>query len=86
MGRPAFATLDAVWGTHTVDLFPTAAVTHLPRFLRLSPADAARGCTAAFSVDWAVENGWANPPFSLLPQVLARITSYPCDLTLVAPR
>jgi len=35
----------------------TAAATHLPRFLPLSPTDAARGCAAAFSVDWAVENG-----------------------------
>jgi len=86
LGRAAFEKLDAVWGPHTVDLFTTAAATHLPRFLPLSPADAARGYAATFSVDWAVENGWANPPFSFLPQVLARITSYPCDLTLVAPR
>jgi len=86
LGRPAFEKLDAVWGPHTVDLFTTAAATHLPLFLPLSPTDATRGCSAAFAVDWAVENGWANPPFSFLPQVLARITSYPCDLTLVAPR
>jgi len=86
LGRPAFEKLDAVWGAHTVDLFTTAAATHLPLFLLLSPADAARGCAAAFSVDWAVGNGWANPPFSFLPQVLARITSCPCDITLVAPR
>ena len=86
MGRPAFEKLDAVWGPHTVDLFSTAAATHLPRFLPLSPADASRGCAAAFSVDLVVENGWASPPFSFLPQVLARITSYLCDLTLVASR
>jgi len=86
LGRPAFEKLGAVWGPHTCDLFTTAAATHLPRFLPLSPADAARGCAAAFSVDWAVENEWENPPFSFLPQVLARITSYSCDITLVAPR
>jgi len=86
LGRPAFETLDAVWGTHTVDLFTTAAATHLPRFLPLSPADAARGCAVTFSVASDLEKERANPPFSLLPQVLAHITSYPCDLTLVAPR
>ena len=86
LSRPAFENRNAVWGFHTVDLSTTAAGTHLPRFLPLSPADAARGCAAVFSVDWVVENGWANPPFSFLPQVLARITSYPCDLTLVASR
>jgi len=85
LGRPTFEKLDAVWGPHPADLFTTAAATHLPRFLPLSPADAARGCAAAFSVEWAVENGWANPPFSFLPQVLARITSLPFDLTFVAP-
>jgi len=86
LGRPAFEKPDAAWGPHTVDLFTTAAATQLPRFLPLTPKDADRGCAAAFSVDWAVENGWANPPFSFLPQVVARVVSYPCDLTLVAPR
>jgi len=52
----------------------------------LPPRTPPRGCAAAFSVDWAVENGWASPPFSFLPQVVARVTSYSCDLTLVAPR
>jgi len=86
LGSPDFEIPDAVWGPHTVDLFTIAAATQLPRFLPLTPADAARGCAAAFSVDWTVENGWANTPFSFLPQVVARVTSYPCDLTLVAPR
>ena len=86
LGRPAFEKLDAAWGPHTVDLFTTAAAAQLPRFLPLTPADAARGCAAAFSVDWAVDTGWANPPFSFLRQVVARVVSYPCDLTLVAPR
>jgi len=85
-GLPGFEKFDAVWGPHTVDLFTTAAATQLPRFLPLPPEDAARGCAAEFSVDWAVENGWANPPFSFSPQVVARVTTYPCDLTLVAPR
>jgi len=75
LGRPAFEKLYAVWGAHTVLLFTTTAETHLLRFLPLSPADAARGCAAAFSVDWAVEKERANPPFSFIPQGLARITS-----------
>jgi len=54
MGRPAFEKLDAIWGPHTVDLFTTAAVAHLPLFLPHTPNDAARGCAAAFSVHWAV--------------------------------
>jgi len=33
-----------------------------------------------------VEDGWANPPFSFLPQVVARVVSYLCGLTLVALR
>jgi len=77
LGRPAFEKLDAVWGPHTVDLFTTSAATHLSRCLPLPPEDAARCCAAAFSVNWAVENGWANPLFSFLPRVVARVTSYP---------
>jgi len=50
LGRPAIENLDAAWGPHTVDLFTTAAATQLPRFLPLTPADADRGCAAAFSV------------------------------------
>jgi len=51
LGRAAFEELDAPWGPHTVDLFTTAAATQLPRFLPLTPEDAARGSKAAFSVD-----------------------------------
>jgi len=83
LGRPAFDKLDAAWGPHTVDLFTTAAATQLPRFLPLTPADAEHGCASAFSVDWAVENGWAIPPFLFLPQVVARVVSYPCDQALL---
>jgi len=54
LGRPALEKLDAAWGFHTVDLFTTAAGTHLPRLLRLSPADDARGCAVALSVDLVV--------------------------------
>ena len=86
LGRPAFKKLDAAWGPHTVDLFTTAAATQLPPFLLTTPEDATRGCAAAFSLDWAMENGWANPSFFFVAQVVARVTPYPCDLTLVAPR
>jgi len=51
LGRLVLEKLDAVWGPHTVDLFTTAVETHLPRFLPLSPADAACSCAAAFSVN-----------------------------------
>ena len=51
LGRLILEKLDAVWGPHTVDLFTTAVETHLPRFLPLSPADAACSCAAAFSVN-----------------------------------
>jgi len=33
-----------------------------------------------------VNNGWANPPFSFSPQVIAHVTSYSCDITRFAPR
>jgi len=51
LGRAAFENIDAAWGPLTVDLFTTAAATQLPRFLPLTPEDAARGCNAALSVD-----------------------------------
>jgi len=57
LGRPALENFDAVWGPHSVDMFTTAAATHLSRFLPLPPADAALGCAAPLSVDWVVENG-----------------------------
>jgi len=66
-------------------MFTTAAAADLPCFLRLSPTDAARGCAAASSVDRADKTEWVNAPFSSLPKFLARLKTYPCDLSLVAP-
>lgn len=83
--RPTFLQLDTLRGPHTVDLVTMDAAAHLPHFLPLYPTDAARGFTAAFSVDWANANGWENTPFAFLPQILSRLTTYPCDLATVAP-
>lgn len=47
----------------------------------------APGCEGvnALARDWCTENGWANPPFYLMPVVVEKVLRSGCALTLVAP-
>lgn len=74
------------WGTPDVDLFASKASNVVPRYVTLDSAD----CTAifcdAFSRQWDFQLGWAFPPPSLIPRVLAHLNSAKGTYILIAPQ
>lgn len=81
-----FATLDALWGPHTVDLFASDANTHLPCFFSLHRCPGTSGVNALLQ-SWQGLNGFANPPLetSILLQVVQKIREDRANVTLLVP-
>ena len=79
-----FSILDQLWGPHTIDLFATHLNKQTERFFSWRHQPGSSGIDA-FNQPWADENGWANPPFGLVLQVLHKVRIEKCQLTLVAP-
>ena len=79
-----FRRLSARYGAHSVDLFASSLNTHCPRFYSLP---ASPGCDAVngLAQDWSTGNLWANPPFSLIALVLAKIVAEAATVTLILP-
>ncbi|MES9883340.1 MAG: reverse transcriptase domain-containing protein [Sedimenticola sp.] len=72
------------WGAPWVDLFATRLNNKLP--LYVSPAlDPAAWAVDAMSLSWNHLDGYAFPPFIMVPQVLAKVRQDGARLTLVAP-
>ena len=68
----------------TIDLFATSENAQLPRFITPT-ADPAAVTSNAFTYQWNQELGYANPPWSLIPQVLAKVRQDACQLVIVVP-
>ena len=83
--RPeVFRALEDAWGPHSVDRFASEASALLPRFNArwLSPAAEAMD---AFTVPWADEVNFVNPPWALLPRALAKLRAEGAAATVIAP-
>eukprot|EP00168_Porphyra_purpurea_P002129 TRINITY_DN124_c0_g1_i1.p2 TRINITY_DN124_c0_g1~~TRINITY_DN124_c0_g1_i1.p2 ORF type:complete len:773 (-),score=79.36 TRINITY_DN124_c0_g1_i1:1080-3191(-) len=80
-----FLQLDKMFGPHTTDWFASHLNARCPRFLS---KDWTPGCAGvnALRHNWRRENGWANPPFNLMPAVVDKAVRDGAALTLVAPR
>lgn len=79
-----FARLVARYGPHELDLFATSLNALCPRFFSFP---ASPGCDGidAFRQNWSAGNLYANPPFSKIPLVLAKIASDAATVTLILP-
>jgi len=79
-----FRRLLARYGAQSVDLFASSLNTHCPRFDSLP---ASPGCDAidGFAQVWSTGNLWANPPFSKIALVLAKIVAEAMTVTLILP-
>ena len=73
-----------LWGRPHLDLFATADNAKLPLFVSPYP-DPTAWDTDALSLSWRGMWLYAFPPFALLPEVLEKVQSEPCDMILVAP-
>ena len=72
------------WGTPQVDLFANRWNHRLPNYVSPCPDPDAWGVDA-LSISWTGLVGYAYPPGSLLPKVLAKMVLEPCELILIAP-
>jgi hypothetical protein len=81
----AWREVERAFGPHSVDLF-ASRTNHLcdKYFSRFNePGSAGRD---ALRFNWAEEaNPYANPPYALLPKIIAHVRHCRCDLTVVAP-
>ena len=69
----------------SADLFVSATHKQLHRYYSRTPDPKALG-TNALSFDWQAESAtYANPPWSLIPQVLSKIMADEVRLMLVVP-
>jgi hypothetical protein len=81
----AWHQVEALHGSHSVDLFASRRNTLCERFFsRWLDPDASGN--DAFDKDWSTElNPYAHPPYALLPRVLAQVRDQAATITLVAP-
>ena len=67
-----------------IDLFASRLTHQLPRYVSWYP-DPQAFVTDAFTLNWAVWNGYAFPPFNLIPRTLTKVEQDKATLVLVAP-
>ncbi len=72
------------WGDPFVDLFATSLNHRLALFVSPVP-DLRAWAVDAMSLSWALLDGYAFPPFVMLPRVLRKIRQDRARITLVAP-
>ena len=79
-----FEQADRIFGPHSVDLFATYRDRQVDRFGSWKPQPGALWVDS-MRHPWVKENGWANPPFSLIGQVLQKVEQEGSTITLLAP-
>ena len=67
-----------------INLFATRLTSQLSRFFSWRP-DPMAEATDAFLQNWSTIKGYANPPWNLVGNVLAKVEEQAADLILVAP-
>ncbi len=72
------------WGAPWVDLFATRLNSKLPLYVSPAP-DPGAWAVDALSLSWNHLDGYAFPPFIMVPRVLAKVRQDGARLTLVAP-
>ena len=75
---------DALQFSPTIDLFALSINTQLPRFIAPFPDEKAVGVNA-FNYCWTFERGYANPPWTLIPNVLRQAIEDQAQLMIVVP-
>lgn len=84
LNRTVFSYLDRRWGPHSIDFFATRNNAQLPRFVSWAADDAATYVDALQNLH-RKENGYANPPFAVIGQVLEKLWRTSRELTIIVP-
>ena len=80
-----FQVLQQQMGPLEVDLFASRLTALLPRFYSWCP-DPEAEATDAFTQNWALHRGYANPPWCLINRCLGQITQQEARMVLITPR
>ena len=79
-----FKELDTAFGPHTVDRFASMTSAQLPRYNSRWKDPLSEGVDS-LHLDWRDENNYANPPWTLLPQLAQKLRENPVKCTIVCP-
>ena len=79
-----FQELDREFGPHTVDRFASVTSAQLPRYNSRWRDPFTEGVDS-LHLDWSGENNYANPPWTLLPQLAQKLREEPVPCTIVCP-
>jgi hypothetical protein len=79
-----FQKLNRIWGPFQVDLFANRVNSQLPKFYSWIP-DPYAEATDALLQNWSNMKLWANPPWILIPRILAKIIRDKASVTLLLP-
>ena len=80
-----FALLKPTYGSPGIDLFASSTNAKMPLYISWLP-DPHAYTVDAFTVPWQDLNFYAFPPFSLLPQVLAKIIQDKATCIVIIPK
>jgi hypothetical protein len=79
-----FNFLNRIWGPFQLDLFASRTNSQLPRYYAWKPDPFSEG-TDAFLQKWSKMKLWANPPWVLIPQILAKLIRDKASMTILVP-
>ena len=80
-----FAPCEALFGPHAVDRFATALNKQVLRY-NSRWADIGSEGDAFAASDWTTDSSWVNPPWTLLPRLVAFLRRLPaCHATVLCP-
>ena len=79
-----FQEINLRFGPLQIDLFASRLTSQLPNYASWRP-DPFASATDAFTMDWSIAVGYANPPWNLIGRVLSQARQQEATLVLVAP-
>jgi hypothetical protein len=80
-----FQLADRMWGPHSIDRFAGHNNHLLPVFNSLHFCPGTAGVNALAQSDWGQHNNWCNPPFGLIPTLVAVLRKFKASATVVVP-
>ena len=86
MLNPAvFKYLDRLWGPHTIDRCASMNNRQVSHYNSMFYDPETSGVDCLAQQDWGVHNNFINPPFCLIPRILAVLRKQQATGTLIAP-
>ena len=80
-----FQMAQDLWGPHDIDRFAGQNNNLLPVFNSLRHCPGSAGVNALNQTNWGNRNNWCNPPFPLIPDLLAVLKEQVAEATVVVP-